>query len=283
MLIQFLGEYLESIEIEKGLSKNTIEAYGRDIESFIDFINDKNPDEIVRADLYDFIKNLRAKSYAPSSVTRKIASIKGWFRWLKLNEKIISDPSIAIESPKIPQKLPKVISVNEIDKIFSSNLTTQEQVIFELLYGCGLRVSELVSLEIKDIDLNSKILRCFGKGSKERIVPLGEKAKKAIKNYLDLRSLYAKNNSKKLLVNKSGRVITRQEIYVLSKKVGKIIEKQISPHVFRHSFATHLLENGADLRVVQELLGHSSVSTTQLYTHVSKKRLKEVYFQINRQ
>lgn len=283
MLIQFLGEYLESIEIEKGLSKNTIEAYGRDIESFIDFINDKNPDEIVRADLYDFIKNLRAKSYAPSSVTRKIASIKGWFRWLKLNEKIISDPSVAIESPKIPQKLPKVISVNEIDKIFSSNLTTQEQVIFELLYGCGLRVSELVSLEIKDIDLNSKILRCFGKGSKERIVPLGEKAKKAIKNYLDLRSLYAKNNSKKLLVNKSGRVITRQEIYVLSKKVGKIIEKQISPHVFRHSFATHLLENGADLRVVQELLGHSSVSTTQLYTHVSKKRLKEVYFQINRQ
>ncbi len=282
MLIQFLGEYLESIEIEKGLSENTIEAYGRDIENFIEFVENKTPDDISRADLYDFIKSLRAKNYAPSSITRKIASLKGWFRWLKINEKILNDPSIALDAPKIPQKLPKVISVQDIEKIFSSSLSTQESAIFELLYGCGLRVSELVNLEIKNIDLNSKILRCFGKGSKERIVPIGEKAKTAISKYIELRNLYPENESKKLFISKNGRPITRQEVYVLSQKIGKIIDKHISPHVFRHSFATHLLENGADLRVVQELLGHSSVSTTQLYTHVSKKRLKDVYFQINK-
>lgn len=282
MLIQFLGEYLESIEIEKGLSKNTIEAYGRDIESFVEFIENKDPDDISRTDLYDFIKNLRMKNYAPSSVTRKIASIKGWFRWLKINEKIKSDPSIALEAPKIPQKLPKVISINDMEKIFTSNLDCTEQAIFELLYGCGLRVSELTNLEIKNIDLNTKILRCFGKGSKERIVPIGEKAKKAILKYLEYRNLFPDNSSKKLFIKKNGKNISRQEVYLLSQKIGKIIDKHVTPHVFRHSFATHLLENGADLRVVQELLGHSSVSTTQLYTHVSKKRLKDVYFQINR-
>ena len=282
MLVQLLGEYLESIEIEKGLSKNSIEAYGRDIESFIEFIENKNPDEITRVDLYDFIKLLRSKNYAPSSVTRKIASIKGWFRWLKINEKIKNDPSVALESPKIPQKLPKVMSISEINKIFSSQLDCTEQAIFELLYGCGLRVSELTNLEIKNIDLNSKLLRCFGKGSKERIIPIGEKAKIAIQKYLELRNLYPNSDSKKLFINKKGKNISRQEVYLLSQKVGEIIDKHISPHVFRHSFATHLLENGADLRVVQELLGHSSVSTTQLYTHVSKKRLKDVYFQINR-
>ena len=154
MLVQFLSEYLESIEIEKGLSKNTIDAYGRDIESFIDFVENKEPDDITRIDLYEYIKNLRSKNYAPSSVTRKIASIKGWFRWLKINEKIKSDPSIALESPKIPQKLPKVISVSEMNRIFSSNLNTTELAIFELLYGCGLRVSELTNLEVKNIDLS---------------------------------------------------------------------------------------------------------------------------------
>ena len=281
MLVQFLSEYLESIEIEKGLSRNTIEAYGRDIESFIEFIENKNPDEITRNDLYDFIKSLRAKDFAPSSVTRKIASIKGWFRWLKINEKIKADPSIALESPKIPQKLPKVISTNDIDKIFSSNLDCTEKAIFELLYGCGLRVSELTNLEIKNIDFNGKMVRCFGKGSKERIIPLGEKAKIAVKNYLELRNLYPQKLSNKIFIHKNGKPISRQDVYNLSQKVGTIIDKHISPHVFRHSFATHLLENGADLRVVQELLGHSSVSTTQLYTHVSKKRLKEIYFQIN--
>ena len=143
MLVQFLSEYLESTEVEKGLSKNTIEAYGRDIESFIEYIENKNLDEITRNDLYSFIKYLRSKSYAPSSVTRKIASIKGWFRWLKINDKIKNDPSVALESPKIPQKLPKVMSIQEIDKIFSAKLNTTEQVNF-----CMVADSEFPNLQI---------------------------------------------------------------------------------------------------------------------------------------
>ena len=154
----------------------------------------------------------------------------------------------------------------------------------ELLYSCGLRVSELVNLKITDIDLSSKYVRCFGKGSKERLIPMGEKAKNVIKEYLPQRDLLVKKynlNTRRLLILETGRFITRQDIYTFIHNQGKLIHKNISPHTLRHSFATHLLENGADLRVVQELLGHSDVSTTQLYTHISKKRLKEVYFSIN--
>ena len=159
-----------------------------------------------------------------------------------------------------------------------------EKVIMELLYGAGLRVSELVNLKVSDIDLNAKYLRCFGKGSKERIIPIGDKAKHAIKIYLKHRELYlkrGKSNEKKLLIKENGSAMTRQDVYVFIRQQGEHLAKHISPHTLRHSFATHMLENGADLRVVQELLGHSDVSTTQLYTHVSKKRLKEIYFAIN--
>ena len=165
-----------------------------------------------------------------------------------------------------------------------NNLTPQEHVTVELLYSCGLRVSELVNLKITDIDLTSKYVRCFGKGSKERIIPIGDEAGRVVKEYLPFRDLIIKKyglNTKKLLITKTGRLVNRQDVYTLIHQCGKLIHKNISPHTLRHSFATHLLENGADLRVVQELLGHSDVSTTQLYTHISKKRLKEVYFSIN--
>lgn len=157
--------------------------------------------------------------------------------------------------------------------------------MLELLYGAGLRVSELINLEVNDIDLSSRYVRCMGKGSKERIIPIGEKAKKAILKYLKIRELLIKRyklNTKQLLIKDNGHLMTRQDVYVFIKKQGELLKKHISPHTLRHSFATHMLENGADLRVVQELLGHSDVSTTQLYTHVSKKRLKEVYFAINK-
>ena len=165
-----------------------------------------------------------------------------------------------------------------------NNRTPLEHVIMELLYSCGLRVSELVNLKTNDIDLSSKYVRCFGKGSKERIIPIGEIAKKAVTEYMPERDFLVKKynlNTKLLLIQNSGRLITRQDVYTFIHAQGKLIHKNISPHTLRHSFATHLLENGADLRVVQELLGHSDVSTTQLYTHISKKRLKDVYFSIN--
>jgi integrase/recombinase XerD len=181
--------------------------------------------------------------------------------------------------------LPKVISSKEIEDIIHSELSPLQLVIIELLYSCGLRVSELSNLKINDIDMNSKYIRCYGKGSKERIIPLGKKAIEALAKFYPERDLLIKKfnlNTKKLLVLDTGRTANRQDIYAFIHERGKLICKNISPHTLRHSFATHLLENGADLRVVQELLGHSDVSTTQLYTHISKKRLKEVYFNINK-
>ncbi len=166
-----------------------------------------------------------------------------------------------------------------------SNLSPIQSVIIELLYSCGLRVSELVNLNLQDIDITSKYIRCFGKGSKERILPIGKQAIERLKNYFPERDFIIKKynlDTKRLLIFDSGRIANRQDFYTFSHERGKCIHKNISPHTLRHSFATHLLENGADLRVVQELLGHSDVSTTQLYTHISKKRLKDVYFSINK-
>lgn len=231
-----------------------------------------------------FIRKLRENKLAPSSIIRKMASLRGFFKWASSAGIIDKNPASTLEQPKVPQRLPKVVSIKEIEEMLHNNLTPLEHVIMELLYSCGLRVSELVNLKTSDIDLSSKYVRCFGKGSKERIIPIGEIAKKAVTEYMTERDFLVKKynlNTKLLLIQNSGRLITRQDVYTFIHAQGKLIHKNISPHTLRHSFATHLLENGADLRVVQELLGHSDVSTTQLYTHISKKRLKDVYFSIN--
>ncbi len=283
MSVQILSEYLEYLEIEKGLSTNTVNAYRRDLSDFLEFCNCEL-NLVSRSHLNSYIFKLREKKYSPTSVARKIASLRGFYKWLCANEICTSNPTLTLEQPKLPQKLPKVMTIEEIESILNQNLTIEQKVIVELLYGCGLRVSELANLEISNIDINAKYLQCLGKGSKERIVPLGKKAISALKNYLPQRDYLIIKfhiNSKQLLINENGRLVTRQDIYNFISEQGKKIHKHISPHTLRHSFATHLLENGADLRIVQELLGHSDVSTTQLYTHISKKRLKEVYFAIN--
>lgn len=287
MSMQILSQYLDFLEIEKGLSPNTIDAYRRDLGDFLDFCCTKGAEElnsIERTHVNSYMLALHDKKYTATSVMRKIASLRGFFKWLSANEIIPKNPVLTLEQPKIPRKLPKVMTVEEINLILSQDLTKSEKVIIELLYGCGLRVSELVNLQMKDIDISAKYLQCIGKGSKERIVPLGSKAIKAMKDFFKERdSILQKNRqvSKNLLVSEAGKPWTRQDIYNFIRKQGEKIHKHISPHTLRHSFATHLLENGADLRIVQELLGHSDVSTTQLYTHISKKRLKEVYFAIN--
>ncbi len=288
MLIQYIAEYLEYLQAERGLAQNTLDAYRRDLSSFCDFllVQDSIDDlsGIKRSHINLFLKELHDKNYSMTSVTRKIAAIRGWFRWLFSTDIIAQDPSLGVELPKLTKKLPKVMSVAEIEAILKNNLTDIESVIMELLYGAGLRVSELVELNVNNIDLASRYVRCFGKGSKERIIPIGEKAKKAVLKYLKDRELILKRykiDSKKFLIKENGHFVTRQDVYVFIRKQGELLKKHISPHTLRHSFATHMLENGADLRVVQELLGHSDVSTTQLYTHVSKKRLKDVYFAIN--
>lgn len=283
-MYEIISQYLEYLELEKGLSPNTIDAYRRDLYDFADGVEDL--DKVDRITINSYIRGLKEHKLAPTSVIRKVASLRGFFKWITSMNILDKNPASTLEQPKVPQRLPKVVSLKEIEEMLHNNLTPLEQVIMELLYSCGLRVSELVNLKLNDIDLASKYVRCFGKGSKERIIPFGVKALDAIKSYLPQRELTLKKynlNSKKFLILDNGRFINRQDVYNLIHKRGKIIHKNISPHTLRHSFATHLLENGADLRVVQELLGHSDVSTTQLYTHISKKRLKDVYFSINKE
>lgn len=283
-MYETISQYLEYLELEKGLSSNTIDAYRRDLYDFIDISNEKNLDILARGSINSYILSLKERKLAPTSIIRKVASLRGFFKWATAMNIFDKNPASTLEQPKIPQRLPKVISLKEVDEILNSNLTPMQKLVIEFLYSCGLRVSELVNLKLTDIDIMAKYVRCFGKGSKERIIPVGAYAINILKSYLPYRELIIKRNnltSKALLINDDGRKVTRQDVYNLVHKQGKLINKNISPHTLRHSFATHLLENGADLRVVQELLGHSDVSTTQLYTHISKKRLKDVYFSIN--
>lgn len=287
MFVHYISQYLEYIEVERGLSKNTVEAYRNDLMSFVLFLTEQGAEDfekIKRLHFNAYIKNLRDKNFSATSITRQIASIKNWFNWLVANEITDQNPSLILEQPKLPKKLPKVLNLAEIDTLLNEPLSLLDRAVLELLYATGLRVSELVNITIPDINLSSMFLKCTGKGSKQRIIPVGRKAVEAVNEYLKEREYLAKKfkiASNVLFLKENGEQITRQDVYKFIHKLGKDINRDISPHTIRHTFATHLLENGADLRVVQELLGHSDVATTQLYTHVSKKHLKDVYFSIN--
>ena len=281
---QYISDYLTYLEMERGLSKNTILAYQSDLADFFEFLGEVNLEDIKRKNFSLFTKHLARNNLTPSTITRKIASLKGFFKYLSFKRIIKTNPSNALNSPKLPKKLPKVLTITEVDKILQENLSDRDYAIIELLYSAGVRVSELTELELKNIDLAQKTVKIFGKGSKERIVPIGQRCCDCIRKYLKKRELIAlKYNSKPFLfLEEDGKKITRQKVYKIIHTLGNGIDKNISPHTLRHSFATHLLERGADLRVVQELLGHSSIVTTQLYTHISKKTLREVYFNINK-
>ncbi|MCR5265443.1 MAG: tyrosine recombinase [Cyanobacteria bacterium RUI128] len=283
-MYSLLSEFIEYTEVEKGLSQNTILAYRRDISSFIDFCEVDNINHITRLHISSYIMDLREHNIAATSISRKISALKSFMKWATANEYLSDNPVSSIEPAKLPKHLPKVLTLNEIKTLFDSPLSLLERVIVELLYSCGLRVSELCSLNLSNINMNAQNIICYGKGSKERIVPFGECAKQILSEYLKERELiHAKYSieADTFLINYNGKPMSRQDIYRIVHKLGLIINKEISPHTLRHTFATHLLENGADLRVVQELLGHSDVATTQLYTHISKKRLKDIYFSVN--
>lgn len=284
-MLQILSSYLEYLELEKGLSQNSVDAYRRDLMGFMETLSVIDISAINRRDVSSYIRNLKENKFAQTSIIRKIASLRGFFKWAYATGITNTNPALAIEQPKLAKKLPRVLNISEVEKLLIANLTLTERLIMELLYSCGFRVSELVNLKINDIELSGKYIRCFGKGSKERIVPIGEIAKQIIEEFLPYREMLLIKfgiNSKRLIILESGREITRQDVYKFIRRQGEKINKHISPHTLRHTFATHLIENGADLRIVQELLGHSDVATTQLYTHISKKRLKEVYFSINK-
>lgn len=284
-----LADYLAYLKVERGLAHNTILSYERDLRKFIDFakkagLSDFN--SVKRQQIITYLLRLQEEKMAPASVSRNLASIRSFFSYLSIENMLEEDPSSDLDSPKLSKKLPKVISVEEIDSLLKQpdegdKFGIRDRAMLELLYASGLRVSELITLEIDDVNLDLGFLQCEGKGSKERIVPLGKIAIQYIQIYLEKsRPKLIRNTSQKsLFVNFHGRPMTRQGFWKIIKKYAKQsgIDAEITPHTLRHSFATHLLENGADLRSVQEMLGHADISTTQIYTQVTQGKLQRVH------
>lgn len=282
-------DFKHFLKLEKSLSENTIEAYSRDIEKLILFLNFRNlsleAEEIGPELLRDFLKWINDSGISAKTQARIISGLKAFFRFLLLEERIDKDPSYLIESPKTGRMLPDVLSVNEIEKIISViDLSKPEghrnKAIIEVLYGCGLRVSELTELRISCLYLDKGFIRIIGKGDKERLVPIGNQAVKEINNYLayrDLLPIVEKSSRDILFLNRRGRKLTRVMVFTIIKELASAagIKKKVSPHTFRHSFATHLVKGGADLRAVQEMLGHESILTTEIYTHLDNEYLKE--------
>ncbi len=273
-----LERFILHLETERGLSTNTSQAYKADIEDFLKFIKG----EISQEKILDFIYHLYSLGYSPSTIHRKLSALNQFFAFLVDSKKIEKNPLDFIDKPKKWEYLPSVLSPEEIERILEiPNTKTlkgiRDRTILELLYSSGLRVSELCELKTEDLDFNRGVIRIKGKGDKERIVPLGEEALFWLKKYLNTQ----KTKEKFVFVSKRGKHITRQRVWQIIKEYAKMagVTKNISPHTLRHSFATHILLKGADLRVVQELLGHSSIKTTEIYTHLANPQLEELYRQ----
>jgi integrase/recombinase XerD len=286
-VVDLLKNFLIYLSVEKGLSRNTIESYSIDLRKFQEFLSSGNKGFVSfsRTDIVDFIERLRAERYAISSICRFISSIKSLCKYLMIQNLIQEDPSETLQAPKRWERLPKALSVSDVRSFLelSSSLTKptliRDAVMLELLYSSGLRVSELVSLKLEDIHLEAGFLRVLGKGSKERIVPVNTRAIEKLKSYINQQrpQILKKRLSIYLFVTGRGKPMTRQRFWQAIKTLGRRSGIQLSPHTLRHSFATHLLEGGADLRSVQKMLGHSDISTTQIYTKVTTERIKKVY------
>lgn len=277
-LLQRSSRYLEYLELERGYSSNTLEAYQRDILEYMDFLDTQPQGTPSRRVVNGYLRALREKRNGTTTIIRKISSLKGFYKWMIIEELVEENPFEFLDLPKRMKSLPKVLSVAEVQQLLDSkDLGLAEKLALELLYACGLRVSELVALAPADISVDAGYVRCIGKGGKERLVPMGELTIALIRVYLQGRAKDAFPANEPLLRREDGKPFSRFDIWRLMKQIGKTLEKSISPHTLRHSFATHLLENGADLRVVQELLGHSDISTTQIYTQVSRRHIRTAY------
>lgn len=284
-----LEDFFHYLTVERGLSPNTIQSYKRDLTQYYTFLDKEvgitDWDMVSRAHIMRYLHDLNDKGRSSATIARLLSSIRLYHQFL-IREKVTNqDPSLHIETPKKERKLPKVLSSDDVEKLLNVQatdpLSARNKAMLEMLYATGLRVSELVSLKVSDLHLTMGFVRCLGKGSKERIIPLGDMAKEAVEVYLEKGRdpLVKKKKTEELFVNHHGNRLSRQGFWKILKAVARDmgIAKELTPHTLRHSFATHLLENGADLRAVQEMLGHADISTTQIYTHVSKTRLKDVY------
>jgi integrase/recombinase XerD len=283
------------LKLEKSLADNSVEAYSRDIEKLYQFADSKpvklKPETIVLADLREFITWASELGMIPSSQARILSGIKAFYKYMLMEDLIKSDPSELLESPKIRRKLPDTLSYQDINKLIAAiDLSKPEgprnKAILETLYGSGLRVSELTELKISNLYLDIEFIKVTGKGNKERLVPIGAEAIKAVKIYLEnLRVHIAikKGEDDIVFLNRRGARLSRQMIFLMIQDLAQAIglKKTISPHTFRHSFATHLVEGGADLRAVQEMLGHESITTTEIYTHLDREYLKSTISQFH--
>ena len=286
---ELIDVFLNYLSVERGLSRNTITSYRRDLETFLDYLKRQQINSLDKTDreqITSFLLELKQGGLSANSIARKLAAIKTFYRFL-VREKIIrQDPTGVLESPKLWKKIPETLSVEEVEALIAQPDVRKrgglrDRAILESLYATGMRVSELSQLAIDNVNLGVGFVRCLGKGNKERIIPLGRKAADCLKKYIEReRPHFAKKHSTNILfLTRLNKGISRQSIWKMIRKYARQarIKKEIRPHILRHSFATHLLEGGADLRSVQAMLGHSDISTTQVYTHINKDRLKAIH------
>lgn len=285
-----IEDFLNYLSVERGLAKNTIASYRMDLAKFTDFLDKAgfySFDRVKRSDITDFLMSRKDKNLSATTLSRNLVAVKMLFRFLARERLIREDVAGVIESPKTWKKLPDALSLDEVEALITAPdlkdwQGIRDRAFLELLYATGMRVSEAANVQLKDLNMDLGFTKCLGKGQKERIVPLGKKAKEALKRYLEkVRPELTKKNPAQpnIFVNRFGRSISRQSLWSIVKtNAAKArIKKRLTPHTLRHSFATHLLERGADLRIVQELLGHANISTTQIYTHINKDRLKAIH------
>jgi len=282
-------DFLTMLRVERNVSNHTMDAYKRDINQYLMYLGDldiKNLSDVKSTHIRDYIRVLSDGGMAPASISRIISSIRTYYRFLSSENILDENPLLLINNPKLPKKLPDVLSEKEISLIInaiqeSSQFYQRDKAIIELLYSCGIRVTELCNLEMSNLFIDEDLIRVMGKGNKERLLPLGVRSKKYLDDYIkhSRNSHIKKSGSSFVFVSRNGNQLTRAMINIILNKWTQVsgLKKSVSPHKLRHSFATHLLEGGADLRFVQALLGHSDISTTQIYTHIDKHYLKEVY------
>ena len=281
---RFVEKFINYLRVEKGASSHTILNYSIDLEAFALFLGDKDINTVDHLTLRRFLAEMRSKNYSKRTIARKLASLRTFFKFMYREGHIRINPITAISTPKLDKKLPVVLDEGKVGRLIDSTLSDdpaglRDKAILETLYSTGIRVSELVGLDTGDIDHISGVIKVLGKGRKERISPIGDRASSAIRRYLGSRNEKKVRDKNAVFLNKSGKRITDRSIRRIIDKHIKMasINEHISPHSLRHSFATHLLDRGADLRSVQELLGHMNLSTTQIYTHVTMDRLREAY------
>ena len=283
-----INSFLTHVRVEKGLSANTVVAYRRDILKFDAFARKRklSLESVSRDDLIDFLASLYRLKLESRTVARHLVTLRNFFRFAQIQELITEDPSLNLESPKIRRSLPGYLRLEEVERLVAqpdekTPLGLRDRAMLDVLYSTGLRVSELIGLRVMDLDASAGCIRCIGKGDKERIVPIGKKALALVDRYLrDSRpKLLGKNDCTSLFINRRGGPLSRVGVWKILSAYGRQAGLRIAltPHMLRHSFATHLLERGADLRSVQLMLGHSDISTTQIYTHVVEERLKQIY------